>query len=92
MEEEGPASLEEVEKIFSELVEQMSSVAKKITVLGKRIREEPFSTEDLEKEYLTLPVDQRPSWFQYVAEHAPTKKFATKKANTPNATQDGHPQ
>ena len=80
------------EKIFADLVEQMSAASKKMTLLGKRIREEAFSTDDLERQYLSLPVDQRPSWFQYIAEHATTKKFAPKKANTGLHTQDGHTQ
>ena len=91
-EAEAPISLEEIEKIFADLVEQMSATSKKMALLGKRIREESFSTEDLERQYLSLPVDQRPSWFEYVAEHATTKKFAPKKANTGIHTQYGHTQ
>ena len=51
---EAPVSLEDIEKIFGELVEQMASATKKMSMLGKRMREEAFSTEDLEREYLAL--------------------------------------
>lgn len=84
-------SLEYVEKNFVELVEQMSSVSKKINLLGKRMREEPL-TDDLERMYTSLPVANRPSWFEFVAEQATTEKFASKKSNTITTTHNGHTQ
>ena len=87
--EELDLSLEDIEKIFTSIVDSMSEASKKMSVLGKRLREQT-SLEAAETAYLALPLDGRPSWFEYVAEHAITKKFATKKSNTLTATQDGH--
>ena len=105
-EQEPPVSIEEVEKLFAELVDQMSAATKHISLLGKRVRfceEAPDVTvETLEKSYLSLPVSSRPSWFEYVASQQQqqqsvqdvnnTKKFAPTTAPAPTDTQYGHTQ
>jgi chemotaxis protein CheY-P-specific phosphatase CheC len=69
-------TLEDIENLFAELFNQMSSASKKLTQLGKRIREEtaalpPMPDIDaLEREYQTLPVSTRPSWFEFIASHS----------------------
>jgi len=74
-ESEPEPTLEDIEKLFTELFNQMSSVSKKLTHLGKRIREEtaalPMPDIDaLEREYQALPVSTRPSWFEFIASHS----------------------
>jgi hypothetical protein len=76
-ESEPEPTLEDIEKLFTELFNQMSSASKKLTNLGKRIREEtaalPQDMPDidaLEREYQALPVSTRPSWFEYAASHS----------------------
>ena len=84
-EEQAPEedlTIEDIQTLFAEIVEQMSSASKKMTLLGKRLREEPMpNIEALEKTYLTLPVSSRPSWFEYVAQQEHT-------LNTKNARQE----
>ena len=107
MSEEQPAgqvvepepTLEDIEKLFADLLEQMSTASKKMSLLGKRIREatalEPVpDLAALEQTYLTLPVP-RPSWFEFVAEQSEiiieqSKKFAPTQAPAPTNTQHGH--
>jgi hypothetical protein len=75
-ESEPEPTLEDIEKLFTELFNQMSSAGKKLTLLGKRIREETAGSivqpdiEAIEREYHTLPVSTRPSWFEYAASHS----------------------
>lgn len=100
-ENESELSLEDIEKLFGDLLEQMSAASKKMTLLGKRIREatateDPIiNMEELEQSYHLLPVSQQPSWFQYVVEQSEimlnqSKKFAPAVAQPPTNTQHGH--
>lgn len=103
--QEAEPTLEDIEKLFADLLEQMSAASTKMTLLGKRIREataaEPtLNVEDLERAYLALPVP-RPSWFEYAAsyseaakqsqqEQATNKKFALANSQAPTNTQHGY--
>ena len=96
-EPEPDVTIEDIEEQITDLLNQMTSVGKKITLLGKRIREDSApipDIESLEQEYLSLPVSNRPSWFQFVAtaELQEAKKFAQQQAPTQLNTQNGHTQ
>jgi hypothetical protein len=83
--EEPEPTIEDIEQQLTDLFNQMSAAAKKLSLLGKRIREETAplpNTEALEQEYLSLPVSTRPSWFQFIATTEPkeAKKFAPQQA------------
>lgn len=70
--QEEDLTIEDIQTLFAEIVEHMSSASKKMTLLGKRLREEPMpNIEALEQTYLSLPVSSRPSWFEYVAQQEP---------------------
>jgi hypothetical protein len=99
---EPELSLEDIEKLFGDFLEQMSAASKKMTLLGKRIREAtatenpPPNLEALEQAYLSLPAP-RPSWFEYLVEQSEimlnqSKKFAPTVAQPPTNTQHGHTQ
>lgn len=89
--EEPDLSLEDIEKIFSAMVESMSETTKKMTMLGKRLREQT-ALEAAETAYLALPAEGRPSWFEYVATLEEGTKFEAKKRGKKVPTQDGHTQ
>ncbi len=91
--EEPDLSLEDIEKLFAELQQTMTEAAAKMRVLGKRLREQT-AIEAAEAAYVALSVDDRPSWFQYIATHGEEPqepvKFAPKKRGKKAPTQDGH--
>jgi hypothetical protein len=79
---EEDLTIEDIQTLFAEILEQMSSASKKMTLLGKRLREDPMpDIEALEQTYLSLPVSSRPSWFEYIAQQevVTTKKIARKE-------------
>ncbi len=89
-EPEPDVTIEEIEEQITNLFNQMTSLNKNITLLGKRIREETLpDIEAFELEYLSLP-DPRPSWFQFIAEQAESKKFAHATRKPQSNTQNGH--
>jgi Zn-dependent M32 family carboxypeptidase len=93
-ETEPDVTIEDIETLFTDLLNQMTDINKKISILGKRLREHDLTPDiqGLEQEYNSLPVLDRPSWFQYVAEQAEAKKFASATGTIQSTTQNGHTQ
>ncbi len=100
-EQEPEPTIEDIEALFTDLFNQMSAAQKRMTVLGKRIREASLRDADSESQpdiqalvqaYLYLPVSTRPPWFQYLAEQADTKKFAPATDPKQSTPQNGYTQ
>lgn len=87
--EELDFSLDDIEKIFTSMTESMSEASKKMSVLGKRLREQT-ALEAAEAIYLALPIDGRPSWFEYISKLEEGTKFDLTKITKRRTTQDGH--
>ncbi len=91
--EEEVVTLEDIQKILTELQESLDMVQKRTTLLGKRLRSEVeeedlkatmAETQRLEKAYIVTATDgrQMPCWFEYVAtQPAPIKIDAAQQPN-----------
>ncbi len=84
--EEEVVTLEDIQKILTELQESLDMVQKRTTLLGKRLRSEVeeedlkaamAETQRLEKAYIVTAADgrQMPCWFEYVATQADVTKI-----------------